>query len=331
MKKNLLFALFTLLVMPLTVVAAGGRVIAGDGVEVSVFVSGSGITSIDLTTGNTRWRVLADRQFHEPVLAGGQLLAAGSTGLYAIDPSSGEIGWMLADGTHFFPPVVVGGEVFVTNQSGMVRSVDLGTGEPRWQRLLGDGWLYPPAVIGSLLITGGQSAQLRALDRRTGEIVWQKHIGQELVYSPVVVGNGRVVVTTFSGEVTALNAASGEALWSRRFPSPSLSPVLIDGRLVIGSLGGVLRAIDPVNGKLIWRRKLESRLIAPVQGVGGHLLALTNDSHYHIVDGGSGQVISRGLVSGEMVGGLLLSPTVGRIVTSGREGDLHLSEIHIGI
>jgi outer membrane protein assembly factor BamB len=71
--------------------------------------------------------------------------------------------------------------------------------------------------------------------------------------APVVLNN-RVFVGTRLGEVWALSADSGRALWRLPVESPIEADLATDGRtLYAGSVTGTLYALDPADGRVQWR------------------------------------------------------------------------------
>lgn len=182
-------------------------------VEAALFASHQGVMRFDGAGDTPRWRALAGEQTFEPVRAGGRLLVGTSAGLVALAAGSGEPLWRrFADAT-VFSPTVIADRAFVASRDGVMRAIDARSGRLLWRRRF-DGWLYPPAFQDGVLVTGGQQATLTGLDPDTGAIRWQRELGQELVYRPVA-GRDAVFVTTFAGEVLAIDAALGEVRWRR--------------------------------------------------------------------------------------------------------------------
>lgn len=296
----------------------GSGAVYSDTSEDAYFVSQQGVARVDGETHQQVWRVLEQKQIYELVATETLVLAGGPDGIYAIDRLNGDVRWQLHEKTEVFAPVLYGDTAYIADRKGVLRAVNASSGEEYWRKGLGDGWIYPPAVIGDLLVTGGQDTRVWALDANTGVQRWVTKLEQELVYRPVATGNERVVVTTFSGDVIALDAADGGESWRASFATPSLSPILIDSNIVMGSLGGVVRALNQQSGELVWDQALGGRLIAPIMEKEGVLLALTDGSKYHFLKSDTGEVIRQGQLSGEPMGGRLLSEKEAIIFLSNR-------------
>ncbi|PYK98949.1 MAG: hypothetical protein DME19_10520 [Verrucomicrobia bacterium] len=86
-------------------------------------------------------------------------------------------------------------------------------------------------------------------------LVWARHFAAERLGTAMepIVADGLVFIGTHSGNVYALDAASGEPRW--RFAAHGAflqSPSFADGRVAAGSVDGNLYALDGRTGELCW-------------------------------------------------------------------------------
>lgn len=170
-----------------------------------------------------------------PVLDGDVIYASSARGaaVYALRASDGTPIWTFhAGGRIEATPVVGGGKLFIADAKGRVHCVDLEDGAERWQTE----------------IAGVSTARLLYDKDADGE---------------------RVIVPTGDNKLHALDAATGNELWTyRREPPADLtvygtaSPVKVttaNGPLyVAGFSDGYLVAIKPSNGTSQWEAKLVS-------------------------------------------------------------------------
>ncbi|MDR2216127.1 MAG: PQQ-dependent dehydrogenase, methanol/ethanol family, partial [Nevskiaceae bacterium] len=133
-----------------------------------------------------------------------------------------------------------------------------------------------PIVADGVIYVSSTWSRVFAFDARSGRQLWSydpqvpRGIGRllccDVVNRGVAVWNGRVFVGTLDGRLIALDARSGELVWSidtvenRDRPyTITGAPRVIDGRLIIGNSGadrgvrGYVSALNPDNGELIWR------------------------------------------------------------------------------
>ncbi|XKE47149.1 PQQ-binding-like beta-propeller repeat protein [Halomonas organivorans] len=228
--------------------------------DAALFASRQGVMRFDGSVGTPRWRALSGEQTFEPVWAGGRLLVGTSAGLVALAAGSGDLLWRRFADTTVFSPSRDGEHAYAAGRDGVLRALTVAGGQVRWTRRF-EGWIYPPALQSGMLVTGGQGATLTGLDPDTGAIRWQRELGQELVYRPVA-GRDAVFVTTFAGEVLAIDAASGEVVWRRREAVAATSPRFGNGRLYLPRFDGVLLVLDAATGERLARRALGDDLMA---------------------------------------------------------------------
>ena len=131
-------------------------------------------------------------------------------------------------------PLVRDGVIYVTGSYSRLFAVDAHTGMKKWEydARLPDG-IMPccdvvnrgAALYDDLVIFGTLDAKLVALNRDTGKVVWKKTIedykaGYSISGAPLIV-NGKVITGVSGGEfgvvgkVEALDAKTGEEIWSR--------------------------------------------------------------------------------------------------------------------
>jgi len=132
-------------------------------------------------------------------------------------------------------PIVVDGVMYVTSAWSVVHALDARTGAEKW--------VYDPAV-----------------DRAVGVKACC-----DVVNRGVAVYDGRVYVGVIDGRLEALDAATGDVVWSTVTVDQSKpytitgAPRVFDGKVLIGNGGaelgvrGYLSAYDAATGDLVWR------------------------------------------------------------------------------
>ncbi|QIG79653.1 PQQ-dependent dehydrogenase, methanol/ethanol family [Stakelama tenebrarum] len=133
----------------------------------------------------------------------------------------------------------------------------------------------PVAADGKLFVTTGHS-HIRAFDATNGELLWdwdsktreQSGIELRMGWGPkgIAYWNNRVFVATQDGRIVALDAESGNPIWTKRdFPEGEMRyingpPRIFDGKLIIGHGGadvsairGYASAYDAMTGERVWR------------------------------------------------------------------------------
>jgi outer membrane protein assembly factor BamB len=256
----------------------------------AVFVSGTGISRYEISSLEKSWNVLSKIQTFEPIVVGDAVLVGSTDGLYALHQETGKVLWHVAPSTTVFSPVVVGDHVYTGSREGRVRATNLGNGSLVWQKDL-EGWIYPPVVQGGTFIAGGSADVLYGLDTENGEVVWTRPLPQELVYRPVAVEGGHVLLTTFSGHLTAIRASSGETVWQAKDPAAGFSPMVTADRVFVGAFDGKLRAHALTDGSLLWEHHIGGQLPYTPRAYGDAVLVASEHGRIAAIDGRSGSLL----------------------------------------
>ncbi|MES9958574.1 MAG: PQQ-binding-like beta-propeller repeat protein [Sedimenticola sp.] len=273
----------------------------------ALYVTTDGLSRFDPDSGRAVWRVLEGMHLYEPVVKGDVVFVGSTAGLHAVDGASGKIRWHHAYAGPVFSPVLNGEVLYLAGQDGVLRSLLAASGELLWQAKPGAGWVYPPVVEEGLVVTGGQDGVVWAMDAASGEIVWQRRLDNELVYRPLLTDRGSLVVTSFGGDVVALDLLTGDERWRNRYPTPISVTSMTSSGVALGSLDGSLRLLDTSTGGLIWEHTLGDRLVMPAVEHRGKLMAVIGDGRYRILATDSGSILQHGRLGGEPLVGTFVS------------------------
>ena len=178
-------------------------------------------------------------------------------------------------------PHLDGGFVYAASEAGDVVALDAATGEPRWRATV-EG--TPRGLIrsdGSRIYFRTDEDQVLALDRTHGGSVWQLFLAGG-VNTPLLAGSW-VVLASHSGEVIALDAATGEEQWSADSGRTlRADPSLIgtgEDIVAVGDIGGRLHRFavatgDRMGGEVVFGREFQG---PPLQVADVTVIAPTPD------------------------------------------------------
>ncbi|HEY4213912.1 MAG TPA: PQQ-dependent dehydrogenase, methanol/ethanol family [Steroidobacteraceae bacterium] len=132
-----------------------------------------------------------------------------------------------------------------------------------------------PLVVDGVMYTSESWSKVLALDVRTGKLLWEydpkvnPELGRtaccDVVNRGVAVWKGRVYVGALDGRLIALDAKTGNVVWSVQTTDPTQpyantgAPRVVKGKVIIGNGGaeknvrGYASAYDAETGKLVWR------------------------------------------------------------------------------
>lgn len=188
--------------------------------------SGGTLYAVDAASGAVNWtRPVSNGDSSSPaVTADGVYVSYACEQTYAFDPTSGDPIWRHQTGCSGGggrTPVVADGGVWVRD-GGMAPSVlDVADGEVRGTYEV-NGWSPAPAFDGrqGYFVDDGvlQERHSRTLDTR-----WTFEGDGQISSAPIVV-NGYVYVGSRTGQLWALNGATGESVWSTDVGAPINEP-----------------------------------------------------------------------------------------------------------
>ena len=196
-------------------------------------------------------------------------------GVIAWDRTTGEERWRV-DTSYTVAinatPIIAEGTVYVVNGRDEVVALDLITGALKWMQVLdptgfdwGNATVGAPAYAHGVLVVPTLYRDVVALDTLTGSELWRfagtpsplhtthyrgaKEAGFEA--APVITGEIVWVVDT-SGILTALDLATGKAIWQTAVGVPVLAGAAVSGEwLVLASFDGTVRAFAPASPHVI--------------------------------------------------------------------------------
>ncbi|MFT7411333.1 MAG: outer membrane protein assembly factor BamB [Oleispira sp.] len=126
------------------------------------------------------------------------------------------------------------------------------------------------------------------------DIVWRRSLGKgsgakNIRLRPAQSGDN-VYGADYNGQLWALELASGDKVWSRKFDQNITSGVVVaENDLFIATQDGILHSIAKSNGELQWSQPLSSESIAPVAVDDEQVYIRTIDGHLTAFDRRSGK------------------------------------------
>jgi outer membrane protein assembly factor BamB len=231
--------------------AAEGAPLAAEG---RVFIPAAGaIQALDAATGTLAWRLPAAALAAPLAHRGGWLIVAlAGGGLQGVRASDGVVVWSQATGAALASAPALDGDLLAAALTdGRILAMNVTTGKPRWERLLGSpaGSL---ALSGDRIFAGTADGQFWALETKNGDLAWHWTLGARLIGAPAADAE-RVYAVAMDNVVRGFSRRSGNMKWNYPLPTRPLSGALLtEGLLVItsGDIGAPgLTYIEAATGK----------------------------------------------------------------------------------
>lgn len=148
------------------------------------------------------------------------------------------------------------------------------------------------AFSGDKVIASTRSGMVSAYVE--GKLVWSVDV-ENAITSGVGADDSMVVVGTRTGQVVAMDVATGEVLWRKNLPSSSLTPALVDGsRVIISANDGMLYGLNAQNGEQVWQFSTQNPDVSvrgtakPISLDGQTAIFGTADGRIHAINPRSG-------------------------------------------
>ncbi len=261
--------------------ALGTPIVVGTTVVVAQVDRGAGnaggLVALDLATGAIRWRATTAFPITAaPAIDGDTVVATlGNGEIRAFALADGAPRWSfdLAAGlsshetAQWAPPTIAAGHVYAGVQARFA-ALDVATGAALWiaDRQTKNPWLGSlgaPGIDGDTVVASFSRADgTSAWHADTGATSWQVIASStSAVNAAPVIANGIAYIASASGDVSALDLATGAARWTRRITtdgfdwgySITAAPALAGGTLFVPTQWGALVALDAATGTERWR------------------------------------------------------------------------------
>lgn len=197
------------------------------------------------------------------------------------------------------------GVVYATSGYGRIVALDVKNGAALWNLAQGIPMRAAPRVVNGWLLAVTVDNQTLAINANSGKIVWShRGISESAGFlanvAPAVVGE-TVIVPYSSGELVALDIATGQQRWVDMLLSPrktnALSrfsgimalPVVHEGVVYTLHASGMLVAHLAENGAILWEREINAQRAPWI--VGDYMVLLTRSDEMVLLRHRDGQIV----------------------------------------
>ena len=263
----------------------GAEIFSGVGVGdslVAVALDNGTVVALDAQSGETLWESPLNRQISAvPAIGQGRVIARTAGGsVIALNAETGEVVWFLERAMPDLtihgdsPPVISGDAVFVGLANGKLLANNVVNGREYWETEIsyarGRNELErltdsdtAPLVAAATVYSATYQGNVAALRLQDASVMWKAAVSSRL---PMSLGGGRLLVTTDFGEVVAIDAETGEILWTQEnFRGHGMSrPLVVGERVVVGDARGNLYSLDLADGTLMDSRRVTKGAVVAI-------------------------------------------------------------------
>ncbi|MCG2609220.1 MULTISPECIES: outer membrane protein assembly factor BamB [unclassified Acinetobacter] len=237
--------------------------------------------------------------------------------LFALDQATGEQKWTAQlSGAILSASLIQSGRVITISNDDTVYAHDLATGQQVWTYNLPNvqfslrGVATPVALDPRTVLIASSNAYVYALDIISGVPRMQRRVAvsdgrsdiqrlNDIDGEPVVAGQF-LVTTSFQGQVTVMDLAAQQIVWSEDASSIQ-RPEVFNNTVYVAQADGKITAYALTTGQQLWQNDslLNRQLSNPVI-LGQDLVVGDLDGVLHLIDPATGQLIGRSKTSGEV-------------------------------
>ncbi|MGJ8670396.1 MAG: outer membrane protein assembly factor BamB [Oceanococcus sp.] len=251
-----------------------------------------------------------------PALADGALVFGTLDGeALALEASDGTVRWLEDLSSEVIaPPVADSSLVVLRSGDGRIYGLSPSDGARQWTvdrsvpalTLRGSGRM---ALDDEALYLGMDNGRVMAVKRDSGEPLWEEPISVPAgrteierivdVDADLLLIQGVLFAASYGGDMVAMNAANGRALWRRSLAS--YTGMSVDAQCVyITDIDAVLWCLDPTNGAALWEQnQLKYRRLSAPLSYKGNVLVGDFEGYLHVVSAADGRIIGRKKVLGD--------------------------------
>jgi outer membrane protein assembly factor BamB len=174
--------------------------------------------------------------------------------------------------------------------SGCTNSSGVWTNRTLWTYSTNDTFWESPSVVDGIVYVGSEhNGWVYALDASSGALLWTYATDGSVTSCPAVAGG--VVYVGFVGGVDALNAYSGNELWSFTTGKVATysSPAVVDGVVYVGSGDNSVYALNADSGDLIWNFTTGNLVYSSPAVVNGVVYIGSFDDNVYALNASNGQ------------------------------------------
>jgi outer membrane protein assembly factor BamB len=278
-----------------------------------LYVSDSGgrIVALDATNGNRLWSADVDERITGGPGVGENtvLVGTGEGGVIALDAENGRRLWSATVSSEVLsPPLKSEGIVVVRTNDGKVFGLGGDSGKQLWiyDRTVPSLTLRgtsAPIIVAGVVIAGFDGGKLTALDLRTGRLLWEVSVAAargrselermvDIDSDPMVVDDV-IYVTTFQGQLAAIQLDSGRILWNRQISSYAGFSA-DESYIYLTDDSSHVWMFDRYSGTMVWKQELlHARNATGPASIGNFAVVGDVEGYLHWMHKADGSFVAR--------------------------------------
>ena len=199
--------------------------------------------------------------------------------LYCLDAETFEPRWSVTTDDYVHAAgAVVGTTIYIGGCDGELRVIDGETGKALRSITLNEPIIGNPAATADRVYLGHHGGVLECADGQSGAVVWRYEASEKPYHAPPAVMDRVALVGGHDREMHAVDAVTGEPMWTYTTRDEiNSAPVIVGDSVVFGSDDGRLYVLGLLDGSERWQYDIGRPVSASVAVGGGHLVVTSED------------------------------------------------------
>jgi outer membrane protein assembly factor BamB len=247
----------------------------GEGDDLLLFGSDSGVIAIDKRDGSLRWESPASSEVLSiPQRSGNTIVVHSVDGnIIALNATSGKHLWQYQESVPGLSlrgcsePLLLSGAVFAGTANGKVIALSMSDGRLLWENVVSEPRGHtelermvdvdaPPVFADGVIYASSYQDNLVAIVANTGQLIWSRGIA---TVNPIALDSSNLYVSDLNGDVLALSRRNGGVMWKQTaLHARKLSAPVEQGEyLLVGDYDGYLHWLAKEDGHIVARTRIE--------------------------------------------------------------------------
>ena len=269
--------------------STGGPVESSPAVDNGIVYAGSSngsLYALNATNGDKIWSFSTDIIYSSPTFVDDVVYFAGSHTVYALNAKSGLMLWNNSITSAYWgiysSPAVANGVVYIGSDDHNLYALNATDGRQLWVYPT-ENWVESsPTVANGIVYVSSEDENLYALNAANGQKIWNYNITLDTANgeSIAVANNVVYVLSGLNGEIKALNAKTGELIWSSSTTDCQPFPIIVGNVLYVGGIDNLF-AFNATDGSWLWNSNQTGNILSsPAYANGVVYVDSTNGNIY---------------------------------------------------
>ena len=192
------------------------------------------------------------------------------------------------EGPIYSSPAILGNDIFIVNEKGLLKSIDMETGDENWNIHLNSSTNSSPVIYNNTLYIGCEEG-LKAIDLDDKDIKWTFKADGYVKSTPYI-NNGTIYFGSDNGHLYGIDSNGKKTVDVKLGGKIQSSPIVVNDTVYVGSTDTKFYSLT-LNGTEKWTFSTGDEIISTPAYSDGKVLFGSNDGSFYVLDDVNGSLI----------------------------------------